>query len=58
MKGFIRKMVAGPKNKTPYQGQDLDLTYITDRIIAMAFPASNFLEKTIRNAIEDVAGYF
>ena len=43
MKNFVRKIVAGPKNKTPYQGLDLDLTYITDRIIAMAFPASNFL---------------
>ena len=39
---FVRSLVAGPKNKTPYQGQDLDLTYITDRIIAMAYPASGF----------------
>jgi len=51
MKGFMRKIVAGPKHKTPYQGQDLDLTYITDRIIAMAYPASNFLEKAFRNSI-------
>lgn len=57
MKNFVRKLVAGPKHKTPYQGQDLDLTYITDRLIAMAFPASNFFEKTFRNSIEDVAGY-
>ena len=55
---LFRSLVAGPKNKTPYQGQQLDLTYITDRIIAMAFPASNFLEKTYRNDIDHVAGYF
>jgi hypothetical protein len=42
MTSFVKKIVAGPKKKTPYNGQDLDLTYITDRIIAMAFPASNF----------------
>ena len=40
---FMRRWVAGPKHKTPYQGQELDLTYITDRIIAMAYPASNLI---------------
>lgn len=54
----MRKIVAGPKKKTPYNGEELDLTYITDRIIAMAYPASNFLEKTFRNSIDDVANYF
>ena len=54
----MRKLVAGPKNTTPYQGHELALTYITDRIIAMAYPASNFLEKAYRNSIDDVAGYF
>lgn len=54
----MRKIVAGPKKKTPYNGQELDLTYITPRIIAMAYPASNFFEKTYRNSIEDVAAYF
>ena len=43
MKSLIRNLVAGPKKKTPYNGQELDLTYITDRVIAMAYPASNFL---------------
>jgi phosphatidylinositol-3,4,5-trisphosphate 3-phosphatase and dual-specificity protein phosphatase PTEN len=57
MKSLVRKIVAGPKNKTPYQDQELDLTYITDRLIAMAYPASGMLEKTFRNSIDDVAGY-
>ncbi len=57
MKSLVRKLVAGPKKKTPYNGQELDLTYITDRVIAMAYPASNFFEKTYRNSIDDVANY-
>jgi len=58
MKSILRSLVAGPKRKTPYNGGELDLTYITDRIIAMAYPASNFLEKAYRNSITDVANYF
>ena len=42
MIGFVRKIVAGPKNRTKEGSYDLDLTHITDRIIAMAFPASGF----------------
>lgn len=29
MIGFVRKIVAGPKNRTRWNGIDLDLTYIT-----------------------------
>ena len=58
MKSVIRKIVAGPKKKTPFNGQELDLTYITGRIIAMAYPASSFFEKAYRNSIDDVANYF
>ncbi len=57
MIGLVRKVVAGPKNTTTYEGRQLDLTYITDRIIAMAYPASDLIEKTYRNSIEDVANY-
>ena len=57
MIGLVRKIVAGPKNKTSWKGVELDLTYITDRILAMAFPASG-IEKTYRNSIDDVAEYF
>eukprot|EP01130_Rhizamoeba_saxonica_P002280 TRINITY_DN12118_c0_g1_i1.p1 TRINITY_DN12118_c0_g1~~TRINITY_DN12118_c0_g1_i1.p1 ORF type:complete len:514 (+),score=102.03 TRINITY_DN12118_c0_g1_i1:72-1544(+) len=35
-------------------GKNLDLSYITPRVIAMAFPATSFLEKTWRNSIGDV----
>jgi phosphatidylinositol-3,4,5-trisphosphate 3-phosphatase/dual-specificity protein phosphatase PTEN len=57
MINFVRKVVAGPKNRTVDEKYDLDLTYITDRIIAMAFPAAGF-EKTYRNSIDDVTDFF
>lgn len=40
MFNIVRKIVAGPKNRTIDEQFDLDLTYITPHIIAMAFPAS------------------
>jgi hypothetical protein len=43
MFSLVRKVVAGPKITTRYEGEDLDLTYITDRVIAMAFPASDLI---------------
>lgn len=36
----LRKIVAGKKNRTVEGCYDLDLTYITNNLIAMAFPAS------------------
>lgn len=54
---LVKKVVAGPKITTRYEGNDLDLTYITERVIAMAFPASDHLEKIYRNNIEDVSAY-
>jgi hypothetical protein len=58
MFSLVRKVVAGPKNTTRFEGSELDLTYITERVIAMAFPASDLIEKTYRNPIEDVVSYF
>ena len=46
-------MVSGKKERFKRDGYNLDLTYITKRIIAMAFPASGF-EKIFRNDIDDV----
>lgn len=57
MISLVRKIVAGPKRKTVCNGKELDFTYITDRIIAMAFPASGIIEQTYRNSITDVANY-
>jgi phosphatidylinositol-3,4,5-trisphosphate 3-phosphatase and dual-specificity protein phosphatase PTEN len=37
---FLRELVGGPKKRFKEFGYNLDLTYITRRVIAMAFPAS------------------
>lgn len=50
---LIRELVSGPKNRYREFGYNLDLTYITDRVIAMAFPASG-LEKLYRNSVDSI----
>jgi phosphatidylinositol-3,4,5-trisphosphate 3-phosphatase and dual-specificity protein phosphatase PTEN len=50
----IREIVSGKKNRFKEGGFNLDLTYITNRVIAMSFPASGFIEKTYRNDIDEV----
>ena len=53
---YIRTLVSGKKNRYIDENYNLDLTYITPRIIAMAFPASGI--KTIyRNKLEDVSNF-
>lgn len=53
---FLREMVS--KNKVRFKDEDynLDLTYITPRIIAMSFPALGF-ESMYRNKIKDVSRF-
>lgn len=53
MVDLIREVVSGEKIRTKENGFNLDLTYITDRIMAMAFPGSG-LETVYRNNINDV----
>ena len=53
----IRNMVSGERNRLKEGGFDLDLTYITDRILAMSFPAGDFVKKLYRNNIADVSRY-
>ena len=36
--GYIRKKVSGKKNRLEKEGYNLDLTYVTSRIIAMSIP--------------------
>ena len=53
---WLRCKVSGKRNRIKDDGYNLDITYITDRIIAMSFPASGF-EKYYRNNIKKVASF-
>jgi len=47
---YIRGIISGKKNRFIQDKYNLDLTYITPRIIAMAYPASG-IESLYRNPI-------
>eukprot|EP01080_Neovahlkampfia_damariscottae_P007444 gene7444-11767_t len=57
LKGQLRSMVSKKKMRFKNDGFDLDLTYITDKIIAMGFPSSG-KEGLYRNPIEEVVKFF
>ena len=57
MKRCIRHIVSGDRIRLQEDGFDLDLTYITPRIIAMSWPASTFFGKFYRNDINEVSRY-
>ena len=50
---FIREMVSGKKRRFENEKYNLDLSYITPRIIAMSIPSTG-MAKAYRNKIEDV----
>ena len=54
---IVKALVSKKKNRFCYDGFDLDLTYITTRIIAMGFP-SNSIEGLYRNPMEEVQKFF
>lgn len=53
---FIRKFVSGKKNRYNEDGYDLDLTYITPRVIAMSLPGEG-VHKVYRNSINSVSRF-
>lgn len=50
---WLRKIVSGKRNRCIKDEFDLDITYITKRVLAMSFPASGF-ETMYRNNIGNV----
>lgn len=53
---IIREFVSGKKNRFIMEDYNLDLTYITNRIIAMSYPASG-IESIYRNPITEVSRF-
>ena len=49
----IKKMVSKNKRRFETEGFNLDLSYVTDQVIAMGFPSER-VESVFRNSLEDV----
>ena len=54
---FLKSLVSQDKNRFCFDGYDLDLSYITPRIIAMGLPSTS-LEALYRNNMTDVLNFF
>ena len=54
---FLKSLVSQDKNRFCFDGFDLDLTYITSRIIAMGLPSTSY-EAFYRNNMTDVLHFF
>ena len=54
---YLRKLVSGKRRRFQDTTWDLDITYITPRVIAMSFPASSKVESTYRNPIASVTHF-
>jgi phosphatidylinositol-3,4,5-trisphosphate 3-phosphatase/dual-specificity protein phosphatase PTEN len=53
---WLRKIVSGKRRRFQDDNYNLDITYITGRVLAMSFPAQG-IEKFYRNSIENVNFY-
>jgi len=53
MASTIRRLVSRKKRRYEADGYSLDLSYVTDKVIAMGFPSVN-VESVFRNKFDDV----
>lgn len=58
MPKIIQTTVSGQRKRFVDKEFNLDLSYITDRVIGMSFPAFTWKEKIYRNDIDEVAKFF
>ena len=54
---FVKEKVSGKRNRLRTDEFNLDLTYITPRILAMSLPGTTFIQKMYRNNISEVGEY-
>ena len=54
---ILKHLVSKKKKRYVNQGFDLDLSYVTPRVIAMGFPSVG-MEAFYRNNMEDVQNFF
>jgi len=55
---FLKHLVSKQKIRFQNSQYDLDLAYITNRVIAMGFPSINFYETFYRNSLTDIINFF
>ena len=56
MSNTIKKLVSKNKRRFETEGFNLDLSYVTEQVIAMGFPSER-VESVFRNSLEDVRRY-
>lgn len=55
---YFQKKVSGKRCRFQNDEFDLDITYITQRVLGMSFPASKKTQQLYRNNINKVAKFF
>ncbi|KYQ93475.1 phosphatase tensin type domain-containing protein [Tieghemostelium lacteum] len=55
---LLRTLVSGKKKRFVQDNYNLDLSYITEKLIAMAYPAESSLHKVFRNDINEIYSFF
>ena len=53
MTNKLKKLVSKNKRRFETEGFNLDLSYVTEQVIAMGFPSER-VESVFRNSLEDV----
>ena len=56
MNTTLKKLVSKKKRRYKADGYNLDLSYVSDRIIAMGFPSES-MESLFRNSLDDVRSF-